>query len=73
MSYVLLESSRIDAQNENESNFHIFYSLLGSSTKILLKDIIDLHLDTTKYYSVSYTYILIPSLTIIKLYTLIYL
>lgn len=48
-SYLLLESNRVYARNENESNFHIFH-LLASATGNLSRD---LNLDITANYVVS--------------------
>lgn len=51
-SYLLLESNRVYAQNENESNFHIFHSL-KFATGNLCKD---LYLDITTNYKVGFIF-----------------
>lgn len=51
VSYLLLESSRVYSQNQNETNFHIFYSLVLSAPKELREN---LHLDITDRYLVSF-------------------
>lgn len=50
ISYHMLEANRACTTNQNESNFHVFYTLLYGSPNDLLKN---LCLDKTTYYSIS--------------------
>lgn len=48
-TYLLLESSRVYARNENETNFHIFYSLSSASDDLRIQ----LGLNIAKNYAVT--------------------